>query len=985
MNFKACDAQPEKSSQPQNQSLDLALLSLVRRPGKKELEGRQKRHQLAAGNFSIEPAEPRGKQDTSAGGKLRICHHTAHAALSFSLCHAPTVCPLRSQPQLMPPLRPLPSQSLRPAWSAGQLCRGTSAARLPRTHSLRAADARSFASTPDDVANDDTNAQGGKDASEETKNGPPSAGQVAKTEYPPATKHVGHVRVGKTLDPLIRAVYGVTDPNGRRLLASVDKKKGKKIFLATQQAEQGTLIRPVGSPEGMKQRDGPPRSPRKSPPKSPRMSHPRSPRKSPHESPREMDRLQRLARIGSTLNISIERPDGTRIGAITEDTLRDESTWKRLKQDLTEVVEGDSASATWRKVSNEPDYSRERTPGNRKRWNNEAQEPKSRTETPEPKSREPRPDPVSVRDRLRAAIGNISSSLSTELEDHTEPSRYRQDVPRTRRPIHDQRLDELEALLVQASRRLRDLKGHDTQERPDLDWEFAFDEWSDVSSKRRNNLRRGEWREGITPVRGGKSKAQATGELDNRDDREFMNLDSAPPMRYLSRDPSRPLPHTTGRAIPPDLFGPRANMSPNHETSSLESRQSLDVDEETSESAVEPQERSRKSEEPNATESPDLFEKFLAERPKPPPSLLNELFPEFTDENQETSCKTQEEREVPKLSLDFHQQKPERRPAFLERKEFINRKMQAKYLNELVVIKLSGLSKHLNEEDIKRLVPSSSKHIEGWSDLDFIKGKQNLHCTNSLRLVAHIYYSAFPVRDEQTLERLDQYYVLFRNVRAARDFQENVRKLHLLVKSHAPTSLSSAIPTPPGFTDDKGVDLHAAIQSYTIGPPISDQIHCNVVPTPYTKNLRQVFMAGGYEPIVNHSNPVDPTGASQEPAVAKVLLHFDGAQPTLGEIRTTIARDGKDRWLPWAIVGGTNSRDGIFRITNHFSRNEAVGSDVAALMVRKVAPRYMITFETKAEAQRFVRRWHRRPFQWSVNGVYENGEGPPQARVELLW
>lgn len=976
MNFKACGAQPEKSSQPQNQSLNLALLSLVRRPGKKRVGETAKPSPISGRGFFYRAGRTAGQ---ARHVRRREASHlpSYRARSSFSLCHAPTVCPLRSQPQLMPPLRPLPSQSLRPAWSAGQLCRGPSAARLPRTHSLRAADARYFASTPDDVANDDTNAQGGKDASEETKNEPPPAGQVAKTEYPPATKHVGHVRVGKTLDPLIRAVYEVTRPNGRRFLASVDKKNGKKISLATQQAQQGTLIRPVGSPEGMKQRNGPPKSPRK--------SHPRSPRKSPHESPREMDRLQRLARIGSSLNISIERPDGTRIGAITENTLRDESTWKRLKQDLTEVVEGDSASATWRKVSNEPDYSRERTPGNRKRWDNEAQEPKSRTETPEPKWREPRPDPVSVRDRLRAAIGNISSSLSAELEDHTEPSRYRQDVPRTRRSIHDQRLDELEALLVQASRRLRELKGHDMQERPDLDWEFAFDEWSDVSSKRRNNLRRGEWREGITPVRGGKSKAQATVELDNRDDREFMNLDSAPPMRYLSRDPSRPLPHTTGRAIPPDLFGPRANMSPNRETSSLKSRQSLDVDEETSESAVEPRERSRKSEEPNSTESPDLFEKFLAERPKPPPSLLNELFPEFTDENQETSRKTQEEREVPKLSLDFHQQKPERRPAFLERKEFINRKMQAKYLNELVVIKLSGLSKHLNEEDIKRLVPSSSKHIEGWSDLDFIKGKQNLQCTNSLRLVAHIYYSAFPVRDEQTLERLDQYYVLFRNVRAARDFQENVRKLHLLVKSHAPTSLSSTLPTPPGFTDDKGIDLHAAIQSYTIGPPISDRIHCNVVPTPYTKNLRQVFMAGGYEPIVNHSNPVDPAGASQEPAVAKVLLHFDGAQPTLGEIRTTIARDGKDRWLPWAIVGGTNSRDGIFRITNHFSRNEAVGSDVAALMVRKVAPRYMITFETKAEAQRFVRRWHRRPFQWSVNGVYENGEGPPQARVELLW
>ncbi|GME23380.1 hypothetical protein GTA08_BOTSDO05167 [Neofusicoccum parvum] len=283
--------------------------------------------------------------------------------------------------------------------------------------------------------------------------------------------------------------------------------------------------------------------------------------------------------------------------------------------------------------------------------------------------------------------------------------------------------------------------------------------------------------------------------------------------------------------------------------------------------------------------------------------------------------------------------------------------MQKDYQNEVVVAQLSGVSKNLSEEDIKRLVPTSSKYIEGWSDPDFIK--------------------VIPVRDEQTLERLDRYFILFRTVRAARNFQEHVKKLHTIVKSYAPSSLNSPLPPPPGFHDDSGRDINAAMQSYTIGPPSSNFIYCSIIPTPYPRPIRQLLTAGGYEPIISTS-----TAAA---SVTKVLLHFEGAQPSLADIRRTISRDGKDRWLPWQIVGGTNSADGIVRLTTHLSRDEAVGNDIDALVVRKVPPRYVISFEDKAEAQRFVRRWNRTSFGWSVNDVYENGEGAPQARAEVLW
>ncbi|KAK0663651.1 hypothetical protein DIS24_g1013 [Lasiodiplodia hormozganensis] len=288
--------------------------------------------------------------------------------------------------------------------------------------------------------------------------------------------------------------------------------------------------------------------------------------------------------------------------------------------------------------------------------------------------------------------------------------------------------------------------------------------------------------------------------------------------------------------------------------------------------------------------------------------------------------------------------------------------MQEMYVNDIVVIHLHGLSSNLSEEDIKRLVPQASKDIEGWSDPDFIK--------------------VIPVRDDYTLERLDQYYVLFRNVRSARAFQDRVRILHSKTKAHATSSLLSALPPPPGFRDDRGDDLHAALQSYTLGPPASDRVYCNIVPYPYPRKLHDLFARGGYEPIVGAGGAI---GADADiETVAKVLLWFIGPQPTIGELRKTIARDGKDRGMPWAVVDGIHGPEGVIRLTHH-SKNEPANSDASEDRIeRKVGVRYVINFENRSEAQRFSRRWHCEAFRWG-GGVYENGEGPPEARTEVLW
>ncbi|KAH7050327.1 hypothetical protein B0J12DRAFT_753890 [Macrophomina phaseolina] len=792
----------------------------------------------------------------------------------------------------MPPLRPLPSQTLRPAWSAGQFCRGpaaAAAARLPRPHSFLGAtaapDTRSFASTSDHGVNEGMKDVGGNGASKESENGiaptDPAAGDGAQH----SGKSRGRARVGENLDPLLRPMYVMRSAEADFFKAA-DPKLDRKRNAAIRKAQRGKLLRKHATV------------------KDPH----RKARGAPQESAREMDRLQRLARMGSSLEADISRSDGQRIGAITKDTISDDSTWKRMKKDLSEVAEADSSPVTWKRVKL------------RLNLQPEAQESGLEAQVREP---EPKPDPF---------VCEAGRPIPTK-----QISTGRQAFPK-----------------ISAT----GAEGLGAQEGAE-----DVDMLADVSIKPRKS-RPVEFREGVTPVKKGKDEAYATAEIEGAEDTDYASPGVTRPIRYLSRDPSRPLPHTTGQAIPPDMFGLRTGPDPEGITSQHGPRPGSQLDGEVPESQAS-QGNEDTSEDAVHPTNPSLVDEILSKRPnfssntkhKQSASLLGELFPELAERSQDQRA-PQDEREVPKLSLDFQDQKIERRPQYLQRKEFIDRQMQAKYLNELVVIKLSGVSKYLSEEDIKRLVPSSSKYIEGWTDPDFIK--------------------AFPARDEQTLERLDQYYILFRNVRAARDFQQNIRKLHFSVLCPTPS---------PGFTDANGVDLDAALNSYTIGPPISNTIYCSVVPSPYPRHLRQIFLAGGYEPIVDHASLIDPTtgAAIPETTVSKVLFHVEGAQPSLGDVRNTIARDGKDRWLTWAIVGGTNGGDGIVRLTTHYSRNEVVGDDFGAVMVRKVPPRYVITFENKAEAQRFVRRWHRMPFKWSVGGVYENGEGPPQARAELLW
>lgn len=433
------------------------------------------------------------------------------------------------------------------------------------------------------------------------------------------------------------------------------------------------------------------------------------------DEPRGMDRLEKLVRMESLFRSDTAQAGGKRIGAITRDTIMDDDSWQRLKQEVGKIGKEkaeplDGAQAKEHECHENQEMGDENSrkdedatfnPGGKKKRKRKADPAKVQSVKTK----------ISVRERLRQAIGNIHSTLSAELEDHPQPSRYRQDVHHDPRTLQEQRLQELEALLMDASQRLRELKGYQTSEghgssMPGLS--------SDVPPKQTRNM----------DMPNSDPHETALENLAVHTETPLSGVSS--PRRYLSRDPSRPLPHTTEQAIPAELFGPRKSLSRSRPSKEREPDQESHQTSHLEDILFHTPERNQLKDEPSSPKKslespmPDVHRKTQT-------PLLNELFPELAHGSQRVQQPAHEEHEVPKLSLDFQTQNVERRPNLIARNDWTNKRMQEMYVNDIVVIHLHGLSSNLSEEDIKRLVPQASKDIEGWSDPDFIKGSPNNH------------------------------------------------------------------------------------------------------------------------------------------------------------------------------------------------------------------------------------------------------------------
>lgn len=255
--------------------------------------------------------------------------------------------------------------------------------------------------------------------------------------------------------------------------------------------------------------------------------------------------------------------------------------------------------------------------------------------------------------------------------------------------------------------------------------------------------------------------------------------------------------------------------------------------------------------------------------------------------------------------------------------------------------------------------------------------------------------TVIPARDPETLRLVGSYFLIFSNPAAAKAYQENVSHIHRIARTYTPRSLQSPIPPPPGMLID-GEDVHSLIQSYTLIPP-GHNLRLTMVMRPLTPLVRQIVEHGGYNLIASRPNRSEH----------EVLLSFDGEkQPTPYHIQTALGADGTARGRSWAFAGGwppkiteldmpgpwrgdsedsggIDDRDLVEDNYNAGSEHGSEGKGRYDGKRRKGVPKWIIAMESDAEAKRFARSWHRRPFPTRDPAEYDGQ--PPMMHAELLW
>ncbi|KAL9097622.1 MAG: hypothetical protein Q9165_000519 [Trypethelium subeluteriae] len=210
-----------------------------------------------------------------------------------------------------------------------------------------------------------------------------------------------------------------------------------------------------------------------------------------------------------------------------------------------------------------------------------------------------------------------------------------------------------------------------------------------------------------------------------------------------------------------------------------------------------------------------------------------------------------------------------------------------------------------------------------------------------------------------------------------------VVRLHQLSTTHTPTSLISMIPPPPGFPID-GEDAHAKMQSYALYPP-SVNPDIRLEDQPFDEWTVSEVVRGDVNQLMRR-----PTKRGHE-----VLLAVDGPQPSVFDVRTTIAKDGMNRGMPWATLPGPDH--GVtelkLAISLHGELHQRILDDQWMEEGRENGKRndharmfnkWIVAFQTDAEAKRFVRAWHKMPLPtWWHGTQYE--EIPSIVHAELLW
>jgi len=131
----------------------------------------------------------------------------------------------------------------------------------------------------------------------------------------------------------------------------------------------------------------------------------------------------------------------------------------------------------------------------------------------------------------------------------------------------------------------------------------------------------------------------------------------------------------------------------------------------------------------------------------------------------------------------------------------------------------------------------------------------------------------------------------------------------------------------------------------------------------------------------------------------------------MSTIRDVLIKSAKDRHMPWNLKDGHNLTLWKWEVTGanispmssrrlpeaaeddgrreeerrgSNSRDEKPGQDDHPQQKAQLPPSYIVGLHTEAEAQTFVRFWHRRPMEHPDHD-FLNGDIAPVVNAEILW
>jgi hypothetical protein len=298
----------------------------------------------------------------------------------------------------------------------------------------------------------------------------------------------------------------------------------------------------------------------------------------------------------------------------------------------------------------------------------------------------------------------------------------------------------------------------------------------------------------------------------------------------------------------------------------------------------------------------------------------------FGTSRSEAEQRVSEEEEIPRLPLEDGKVYTPRRPEIRRLPESSGsayRKLlengdRAQDQPQISVLVLRNASRHLTEDDFRRLVPQGS-HLEGWT----------LEQGDIIQVI--------PGRDPATMEQSNFYYLLFSSQLSAFDYQGHATRVYRIVASHTPSSILSPIMPPPGVTA-RNMDANAAIQSFSLVAP-NHPLDLRQLKPPLTPVMQAIVRNRGYPFFV----------ARKDRMPYEARLTLDGPQVHESAIRHFFMKDGKQRGLSWSGDERANP------VVTKWVHDERKHGHMSAMSRKRAATEWGMKHED-AEANREVQR-----------------------------